>query len=223
MTSSAQPEPGTFVPARRDDARNARLGLVLASVFAVMLGLSFAAVPLYRLFCQATGFGGTPLRAEGAAARIGDRRIVVRLDATVDALLPWSFAPERPEIELAIGEQGLVFYRAQNLASAPTAGMATYNVTPLKVGKYFNKLQCFCYERQELKVGESMDMPVAFFVDPALADDPAMADVRTITLSYTYFLSPPEPKASADAGGVGAARAAGGQDEPAREAAIRAN
>lgn len=209
--------PEAFVPARRDEARNARVALVLASIFALMVGLSFASAPLYRLFCQVTGFGGTPLRADGVAAKVGERRVVVRLDGMVDPLLPWSFAPERPSIELAVGEQALAFFRARNLAAEPTAGVATFNVTPLKVGKYFNKLQCFCYERQELAVGEGMDMPVAFYVDPALAEDPAMADVRTITLSYTYFLSPPEPKAGA------AAQATAGQPRAAGETTKRTN
>ncbi|MHA7061982.1 cytochrome c oxidase assembly protein [Azospirillum argentinense] len=164
--------------------------LFMAGLFGLvfgMVGLAYASVPLYALFCQVTGFGGTTQRADAAPARQVDRVIKVRFNADVNQSLPWRFKPEQKELTVKLGEMGLAAYQAANRVDRPTVGTALYNVTPDKVGKYFNKIECFCFTEQVLEPGQSVDMPVAFFVDPALADDPAMEDVTTITLSYTFF------------------------------------
>ena len=152
-----------------------------------MLGLTAAAVPLYRLFCQVTGYGGTTQVAEAPPAAPLARTIKVRFNADVDPSLPWSFRPVQREIEVHIGEQQLAFYRAQNQSDRAIVGQAVYNVTPFKAGAYFDKLACFCFEEQRLAPGEEVDMPVSFFVDPAILDDPNTRDLTTITLSYTFF------------------------------------
>lgn len=172
--------------------KNARFALILAAAACAMLAMAFAAVPLYRLFCQVTGYGGTTQVAESAPAEVNDREIVVRFDANVHPGLPWAFQPEVRQVKLKLGEQGLVFYQARNLAKVATAGVATFNVTPDEAGQYFNKVQCFCFNEQRLDPGASVDMGVSFFVDPALLGDRAMDDVRTITLSYTFFAAPDE-------------------------------
>ena len=168
--------------------RNARTALVLSAVVAGMVGLSFASVPLYRLFCQVTGFGGTTQVAETApGAGISERVIEVRFNADVDPALPWAFQPVERSVSLRVGEPGLAYYRARNLSGRPVVGTATYNVTPLKAGYYFSKVQCFCFEEQRLAPGEEIDMPVSFFVDPAILEDRNLDEVKTITLSYTFF------------------------------------
>ncbi|MGP1396396.1 MAG: cytochrome c oxidase assembly protein [Inquilinaceae bacterium] len=172
---------------RRQGRRN---GLMLSGLLVLvfgMVGLSFASVPLYRLFCQVTGFGGTTQVAEGAAETVLDRTIRVRFTADTNRNLPWTFSPETREMEVLVGQSGLVNYVAENLSDTPTAGTATYNVNPAKAGIYFSKIQCFCFQEQVLTPGQRIDMPVYFFVDPAIADDPALDDVTTITLSYTFF------------------------------------
>ena len=167
---------------------NARVGVALACLAGGMVGLSFAAVPLYRWFCQVTGFGGTTMRAERAPEAPGERVITVRFNADVAGNdLPWRFQPLERQVTLRVGEERLSFYRATNVGQAPVVGTATYNVTPHKAAPYFHKLACFCFTEQELASGESMDMPVSFFVDPAIAQDPKMRGVDTITLSYTFF------------------------------------
>ena len=162
------------------------LGGLFGLVFG-MVGLAYASVPLYALFCQVTGFGGTTQRADAAPERQVDRVIKVRFNADVNNALPWRFKPEQRELTVKLGEMGLAAYQAANRADRATVGTALYNVTPDKAGKYFNKIECFCFTEQVLEPGQSVDMPVAFFVDPALAEDPAMEDVTTITLSYTFF------------------------------------
>ena len=174
-------------PVSRRNAANTRTAISLAAVVCGMVGLAFASVPLYELFCRVTGFGGTTQVAEAAPETISERRITVRFNADVSPKLPWNFKPEETSVELRIGEPGLAFYVATNKAARPTTGTANFNVTPDKAGIYFSKVQCFCFEEQELKPGESMRMGVSFFVDPALLEDPGMADVETITLSYTFF------------------------------------
>jgi cytochrome c oxidase assembly protein subunit 11 len=162
--------------------------VALSGIIAGMLALTAAAVPLYRLFCQVTGYGGTTQRAEAAPGGQLDRTIRVRFNADVAPDLPWSFAPEQHQIEVRIGEQNLAFYRARNRSEHPIVGQATYNVTPFKAGPYFSKIACFCFEEQILQPGEEVDMPVSFYVDPAILSDPNTRDVHTITLSYTFFL-----------------------------------
>ena len=172
---------------RQRTTANARVALTLAGLVCGMVGLAFASVPLYQLFCQVTGYGGTTQVAETVPETVSQRRITVRFNADVDSRLPWDFSPEQKSVELMVGEPGLAFYLATNEADRPTVGTATFNVTPAKAGAYFNKVQCFCFEEQELAVGESMRMGVSFFVDPAMLDDPSLDDVETITLSYTFF------------------------------------
>ena len=153
-----------------------------------MLGLSFAAVPLYDLFCRVTGYGGTPARAAHAPGGVDEtRRITVRFDASVARGMPWVFRPVQREMEVALGQQGLAFYRAHNPTSLPVKGMASFNVVPFAAGAHFSKVECFCFVEQTLAPGESIEMPVAFFVDPAIRSDPESDDVREITLSYTFF------------------------------------
>lgn len=170
------------------DKNTKTLSLILL-VVAAMVGLAFASVPLYNLFCSVTGFGGTTQRADAPppTGEIIDRDITIKFNADTSPTLPWDFKPDQHEIKVKIGQQGLVSYLAHNRLKTPTMGTAVYNVTPSKAGKYFHKIQCFCFDNQTLTPGQSMHMPVVFYVDPALATDRNMDDVKTITLSYTFF------------------------------------
>jgi len=170
--------------------RNGTTVTLLAAVVCGMVGLSFASVPLYRLFCQATGFGGTTQRAAAAPGPVAGAVVTVRFDAATAPELGWEFRPLETAIKVHPGEQREVFFRATNRSSETVTGTATYNVTPTKTGIYFDKLQCFCFNAQQLGPGESRDMGVVFFVDPDLLTDPGTSDVRTITLSYTMFRAP---------------------------------
>jgi cytochrome c oxidase assembly protein subunit 11 len=174
-------------PKRRQRA-NQWLGLVLIGVVAGMVGAAYASVPLYRLFCQVTGYGGTTQVAETAPVTVGERVMTIRFNADVDPHLPWRFQPLQREMKVKVGETGLALFHARNLTARATAGTATFNVTPLKAGQYFNKVQCFCFTEQRLAGGAEADMPVSFFVDPAIVDDPNLQEVNTITLSYTFFI-----------------------------------
>ena len=163
---------------------------VLASCFAVvigMVGLSYAAVPLYYMFCRATGYGGTPNRADAAPGVTGTRIVTVRFDTNVDPKLPWTFVPEQPSVQVRIGEDRLVFFRAVNRSERPIVGHATFNVAPEQAARYFNKIQCFCFNEQRLEAGESVEMPVSFFISPAILKDRADDSVTDITLSYTFY------------------------------------
>ncbi len=168
-------------------SRHGTTVLLLVGVIVGMAGLTFAAVPLYRMFCQATGYGGTTQRAETAPDRVGGALVTVRFDAETSTDLAWEFRPLVREVQVRPGEQREIFYRAINRSGEAITGTATYNVTPMKAGIYFDKLQCFCFSEQRLGPGESRDMGVSFFVDPDLLGDPTTRDVRTITLSYTMF------------------------------------
>jgi cytochrome c oxidase assembly protein subunit 11 len=154
---------------------------------ACMVGMAYAAVPLYDWFCRTTGFGGTTQVATAAPGTILDRKITIRFDANIGPGLPWQFAPERTSIEARLGEVVTVDYRVVNQAARETHGIAAYNVTPLNMGVFFQKINCFCFTDQTLKAGEKRDMTVVFYVDPALARDADGADVDTITLSYTFY------------------------------------
>lgn len=162
--------------------------MVFGIVF-VMIILSFASVPLYNLFCRVTGFGGTTGISQSLPERVLDREVTVRFVTDVNARLPWTFRSEQDAVKVRIGQDALISFVAENKGDKPIAGTAIYNVTPLKVGKYFNKTQCFCFDNQILRPGETMTMPVVFYVDPAMADDPSLDDVKVITLSYTFFKS----------------------------------
>ncbi|MCG8357560.1 MAG: cytochrome c oxidase assembly protein [Kiloniellales bacterium] len=169
--------------------RNATTVVLLSGLVAGMTGLSFAAVPLYRLFCQVTGLGGTTQVADSLPETVADRVMTVRFNADIDPELPWRFRPSQRAVEVRVGEPGLAFYEATNLAERPVTGTAVFNVTPLKAGRYFSKVACFCFDLQSLAAGETMEMGVSFFVDPEILDDPNLDDVTTITLSYTFFHS----------------------------------
>ena len=176
---------------RKDSAKadrgNGRVALALCGIVVAMAGLSYASVPLYELFCRVTGFGGTTQVAEALPETVGERVFTVRFNADTNPELPWAFQPVERQMQVRVGESGLAFYRATNQAAGPTAGTATFNVTPAKAGLYFNKVQCFCFTEQILASGQSMDMAVSFFVDPAIEEDPNLDEVKTITLSYTFF------------------------------------
>lgn len=169
--------------------KNTRLALNLVMVVAGMAMMAYAAVPLYRLFCQKTGFDGTPLIAKVFPEKIEDREITVRFNTDIDPRLGWEFKSEQKEVKVRIGENGLAFFKAVNISSEKTSGTAMYNVTPEKTGGYFNKVKCFCFERQTLKPGEEMNFPVSFFIDPEFVKDKQMDDIDTITLSYTFYLA----------------------------------
>jgi cytochrome c oxidase assembly protein subunit 11 len=166
--------------------KNTRTALMMALVAAAMVGLAFASVPLYRMFCQVTGFNGTPLRAEQAPGAVAGQ-VGVRFDANVHPGLPWRFEPVDHTVRIAPGARTQIAYRAKNLAARATTGQAVFNVSPTQAGKYFNKIECFCFTEQTLKAGESVDMPVIFFVDPAIRTDPDTKGIDEITLSYTFY------------------------------------
>ncbi len=166
---------------------NNRLAWKLAAVVAVMVGLSFAAVPFYSWFCRTTGYGGTPSVATAAPDTILDREVTVRFDANVAPSMPWQFRPKQREMTVRLGETGLAFYEAYNPTDHPVAGQAAFNVAPDSAGKYFDKIACFCFNLQVLGPGERVEMPVTFFVDPEMLKDGDAASLRAITLSYTMF------------------------------------
>lgn len=169
--------------------RNRRVGLYALLLAAAMLGLGFASAPLYRLFCQVTGFGGTTQRVSEAQAngvRATGRIISVRFDANVDKDMPWQFRPEHPTDQVRLGERDMAIFIARNTSDKPITGTATFNVEPEQTGQYFNKIQCFCFTEQTLQPGEEVRMPVIFYVDPKLADDENAKAVEQITLSYTF-------------------------------------
>ena len=174
--------------------RNLRTAF-LASIFALaMLGLGFAAVPLYRLFCQVTGFAGTTQRASESDAALAERlarsagagTISVRFDASKDRGLPWNFVPAQTTQQVAIGQRSMAFFTARNDSDRPVTGRATFNVEPEQAGPWFNKIQCFCFTEQTLQPGEEVRMPVLYYIDPKAMDDPNMKDVEQVTLSYTF-------------------------------------
>lgn len=166
---------------------NRRVAIIAAGIVAGMTGLAFAAVPLYQMFCQVTGFAGTTQRAEAAAGAVAGTTITVRFDANVNQGLPWKFHQVQNTQTLKIGEQGLAYYRATNTSDQPVTGTATFNVTPDIAGSYFNKIECFCFTEQLLEPGQSVDMPVVYFIDPAILDDPHAKKISEITLSYTFY------------------------------------
>ena len=169
-----------------------RTGLMAAGGALLMLGLGFASVPLYRLFCQVTGFGGTTMRvseAQAAGVKVAAGSISVRFDGNVDRGMPWKFGPEQTTQEMRIGQRKMALYRAQNLSDKPITGVASFNVSPDLAGKYFNKIQCFCFNQQTLQPGQVVDMPVIYYVAPAILTDPETKDIQQITLSYTFHIS----------------------------------
>lgn len=192
-------------PVAADTAqRNLRVGLMAFAFALAMLGLGYASVPLYRLFCQVTGFGGTTMTAtESDAARAATlatgETISIRFDASAAMGMPWTFRPSQATDTVTIGERDIATYIARNDSDQPITGMATFNVEPEQAGKYFNKVQCFCFTEQTLQPGQEVTMPVLYFVDPAMLDDPNMKGVEQITLSYTFHRAkdPETPASSA--------------------------
>ena len=170
-------------------ARNNRTGFLMALFALGMLGLAFASVPLYRLFCQVTGFGGTTMRADESALPSTPTGTIlnVRFDANTSSALPWSFQPEERVARAAVGARKMAFFTAKNLSDRPVTGTASFNVTPLKAGQYFNKIQCFCFTEQTLAPGQEVRMPVVYFVDPRILDDEDARRISEITLSYTFY------------------------------------
>lgn len=169
--------------------KNTKTLIGILSVVAGMIALAFASVPLYDMFCRVTGFGGTTQVSQSAPTEdeILDRKITIHFNSDTHRNLNWSFKPEKRKITLNVGQQGLISFKAKNNDRTPVAGTAVYNVTPAKAGKYFHKTQCFCFDKQTLTPGQEMDMPVVFYIDPSIAEDRGMNDVKTITLSYSFF------------------------------------
>ncbi len=190
MTDGANPKP----------RRRLNLGLTAAvcAVFvAGMVGMSFAAVPLYRIFCQVTGYGGTTRVAQAAPKRILDRVVTVRFDSNISNNLGWSFRPVKRQVQVRLGEVGNVSFLAENRTTRTETGTAAFNVAPDQAGAYFNKIACFCFTDQTLAPGQQKELGVSFFVDPAYADDPNLENITTITLSYSFYPAKPKPVASA--------------------------
>ena len=167
--------------------KNISLAFNLLAIVVGMALLAYASVPLYRLFCQVTGYGGTTQATTKLATKIYDRKIAVRFNADTDPGLDWQFKPGERRQVVRVGESTLTYYVAKNNATTPVIGHATYNVVPHKAGQYFVKVACFCFEEQTLEAGQEVNMPVSYYIDPAIMDDPEMNDVQTITLSYTFF------------------------------------
>jgi len=188
MTSSSETTP-------KQRSNRVVVGTCLAFV-AGMVGMAYAAVPLYDMFCRVTGYNGTTQRVEQASDVILDEKVRVTFDANTSGGLPWEFKPVQRDIDIRIGETVQVMYRAKNLSSKPTTGQATFNVTPMQAGAYFNKVQCFCFTETTLQPGEEMEMPVVFFVDPEIVKAVETKDIKTLTLSYTFYpREPPKPVA----------------------------
>lgn len=170
-------------------AKNKRAGFILAGLVAGMVGMAYAAVPLYEIFCQVTGYGGTTKKAEASEAPILDRTMSVRFTANTHRDMPWVFAPSQLTQVSKIGQQQIASYDAYNPTNKRITGTAVFNVTPFKAGPYFSKIDCFCFTEQTLEPGEKVEMTVTYYVDPAIADDPNLDDVTEIVLSYTFYIT----------------------------------
>lgn len=179
-------EASAHIPQEKQRA-NRLVAAICLAFFGGMIGMAYAAVPLYAMFCRVTGYGGTTQRVEEYSDRVLDRKITVRFDANVAGGLPWDFKPVERDVTMKIGETTQIQYTATNLFNSPGAGRATFNVTPQLAGAYFNKVECFCFTDTTLKPGEKLEMPVVFYVDPDIVDVPELKDITTITLSYTFF------------------------------------
>ncbi|MDR4308517.1 cytochrome c oxidase assembly protein [Chelatococcus sambhunathii] len=188
-------------PARDTDTappRHGRIAFACAALVAGMVGASYAAVPLYDMFCRATGYGGTTQVATAAPEKALERTVTVRFDGNVAPGLKWTFGPEQNALTVKVGETRLAMFKAKNVSDKPLTGTASYNVTPEQTGAYFSKIQCFCFTEQTLQPGEEIDMPVAFFVDPSIAENRELDDLNELTLSYTFF--PARQRSAAVAG-----------------------
>jgi cytochrome c oxidase assembly protein subunit 11 len=171
----------------KSDVKNTRVAIICVATVCCMVGLAYAAVPLYQIFCQVTGYGGTTQRVVEAPSETSKLTIKVRFDANIDKDLDWKFYPKQREVTVHLGEKKTISYGSINLSDKELTGTATFNVTPQAAGVYFNKIECFCFTETTLKPGDSLDMPVVFFIDPDIVDDEIMHNLGTITLSYTFF------------------------------------
>lgn len=197
--------------ARADTARNRKVAIMAGAGALAMLGLGYASVPLYRMFCQATGFNGTTQRVtseQAAGVKATARPITVRFDANIAPGLPWLFKPEQVTQDGKIGERKIAFFTAKNLSDKPIVGRAVFNVTPEQTGAYFHKIQCFCFNEQKLEPGEEVRMPVIYYVDPAMLEDANAKDTPEITLSYTFLVAADQSLAQ------GPAKSASGSGKP---------
>ncbi|MGE5500396.1 MAG: cytochrome c oxidase assembly protein [Ignavibacteriales bacterium] len=189
--------------------RNRRVAFICAAVFAGMVGAAYASVPLYRAFCQATGFDGTVSKASVAPTKVLDRKLTIRFDANVRDM-PWDFTAQQVSQDVRIGATGLAFFHVKNNSNRPITGRASYNVVPEQAAAYFHKLECFCFSDQTLQPGQAADFPVVYFVDPQYVNDPETKDGQEITLSYTFFQIANQPKTTQTAasalGGTGKGR-----------------
>ncbi|KZL18759.1 Cytochrome c oxidase assembly protein CtaG [Pseudovibrio axinellae] len=176
--------------AEKTNKSNVKVAAICGFVFFAMVGLSFAAVPLYQIFCQVTGYGGTTQRADEASSTILDREIIVSFDANVAPGLDWDFKPKQRKVRVKLGQMTEIMYQATSTADQRSTGTSTFNVAPFEVGGYFNKIDCFCFTEQPLQAGESIDMPVVFFIDPEMDKDENLKKIKEITLSYTFFELP---------------------------------
>lgn len=167
--------------------RHLTVAFLLGGLVVGMVGMAYAAVPLYEIFCRVTGYGGTTNTAEAAPTTAIDRQMTIRFDSNINSGLAWEFKPVQVSQEIKVGESGLAFFQARNLTDETLVGTATYNVTPMAAGYYFNKIDCFCFTEQVLRPGQVVDMPVTYFVDPEIEDDKNLDHVTTITLSYTFY------------------------------------
>ena len=175
-----------LTPQQQVARRNGRVALICATAFFGMIGAAYAAVPLYKLFCQATGFDGTVRKAEAKPTRILDRKVTIRFDANIREL-PWQFQTLQASQDIRIGDTGLAFFKVTNPTDKPQTGRALYNVVPESAGPYFQKLECFCFSNQTIQPHQTVEFPVVYFVDPQFADDPETKGKTEITLSYTFF------------------------------------
>ena len=191
MADQGAPDP------KSRDRSNRIVALSCLAFFGGMVGMAYAAVPLYAMFCQMTGYGGTTQRVTQYSDTILDRKITVRFDANVSGGLPWDFKPVHRDVTMRIGETTQIAYTAENIFDVPTAGRASFNVSPPLAGSYFNKVECFCFTDTTLKPGEKIDMPVVFYIDPSIVEQAELANLKTITLSYTFFpIEPATPVAA---------------------------
>ncbi|HEY1382178.1 MAG TPA: cytochrome c oxidase assembly protein [Dongiaceae bacterium] len=194
--------------------RNLNMLMILVGVVAGMTGLAYASVPFYRIFCQLTGFDGTPQRADAAPTEVSDRVVTVTFNADVAAGLNWKFQPAQRSLELKVGENKLAYYVAENLESKPVTGRAVFNVSPDLFGQYFTKIECFCFTEQTLQPGQRVEMPVSFFIDPAMLKDPQLKHLNDITLSYTFFRADDGKPAEQKVGQAENDQAGAGQPAP---------
>lgn len=174
-------------PTGPESSRHARVAVICGAIVVGMIGLSYAAVPLYQMFCRTTGFGGTTQVAIAPSDKVLDRTIVMRFDANISKQLKWKFEPIENKFDMRIGENRIAKYRATNISDHTTTGTAAFNVSPEAAGIYFNKIECFCFTEQTLKPGESVEMPVSFYVDPEIVNDPDANKITELTLSYTFY------------------------------------